>query len=69
MDEDKELDKEGFSEEVVLELEVQEGVTGQILRVLAQNLGVVFVYMEEWFGMKLGEDVLNGRNDSSKVRI
>ena len=45
---DHDLDQEGLPEQVVLELQVQQGIPCEMLRVLPQDLRVIFVYVKEW---------------------
>jgi len=48
VNEDHDLDQEGFPEQIILELQVQQGIPREMLRVLPQDLGVIFVYVKEW---------------------
>ena len=43
---DHDLDQEGLPEQVVLELQVQLGISREMLRVLHQDLGVIFIYVK-----------------------
>ncbi len=49
---DHDLDEEGLPEEVVLELQMQQRIPCQVLRVLPKDLRVILVYVKKWLRLK-----------------
>jgi hypothetical protein len=67
VNEDQHLHEEGFPEQVVLELQVEERVARQILRVLGQYLSVVLVHVEQGLTLEALVDLFDSADDLSQI--